>query len=144
MSPLNSARLQSDAASGDSRPPLRMPHSSPREVYLGEMSRFIYGSDSTVTKFTATLKVPQQPTAPQLELGGMDAVAPLRIRLNGKTVFEGPAEFGSRWTVKRIALPAASVTVGENSLEIENTGKGSVSSVPWFGIAYVRLKDMPK
>ena len=38
MSPLNSAGLQSDAASGDSRPPLRMPHSSPREVYLQEAS----------------------------------------------------------------------------------------------------------
>ncbi len=108
------------------------------------MSRFIYGSDSTFTKFTATLKVSRQLTAPQLEIGGMEAVAPLRIRLNGKTVFEGSAEFGSRWTEKSFTLPAASITVGENSLEIENTGKGSVSTLPWFGVAYVRRKDKPK
>jgi len=116
---------------------------SEASLYLGEMSRFIYGSDSSLTKFTATLDVPRQMTAPQLEIGGMDAVAPLRIRLNGKTIFEGSAEFGSRWTVKHFALPPASVLVGENSLEIENTGKGAVSTVPWFGVAFVKLKDKP-
>ena len=111
-------------------------------IFQGEMSRFIYGSLTTQTKLTATLDVKQDIPRPVLEIGGLEAVAPLRIRLNDQVIFEGTNAFlYDRWSVKAFPLDADLLRAGVNTLEIENTGNGPVSAVPWFGISFVRLRS---
>lgn len=111
-------------------------------IYLGEMSRFIYGSQSPQTKLTATLEVPNEMPRAVLDIGGLEAAAPLKISLNGAVILESKNTFiPDRWTVKVIPLKAGQLRVGTNTLEIENTGNGPVSAVPWFGISFVRLRS---
>ena len=114
-------------------------------IYLGEMSRFIYGSQTTNTKVGMTLKIADTIPNPILEIGGMEAAAPIKILLNGKVVYEGSNTFvADRWTTKTFPIPANTLTTGDNSVEIQNTGHGPVSAVPWFGVSYVRLRSEQK
>ena len=94
-------------------------------IYFGEMSRFIYGSQSPQTKLTATLEVPKEMPRAVLDIGGLEAAAPLKIRLNGVVILEGKNTFiPDRWTAKVLPLKAGQLRVGTNTLEIENTGNG--------------------
>ena len=106
------------------------------------MSRFIYGSQSQQTRLTVTLEVPNEMPRAVLDIGGLEASAPLKISLNGAVILEGKNTFmPDRWTVKVVPLKSGEVHVGTNTLEIENTGKGPVSAVPWFGLSFVRLRS---
>ena len=113
-------------------------------IYLGEMSRYIYGSETTITTLKTTLTVTDEIANPVLEIGGMEAACPLKISLNGSVVYEGTHAFvPDKWTVKTFPLPPAPLTAGEYIIEIHNTGKGPVSAVPWFGASFVRLRRGP-
>lgn len=81
----------------------------------------------------------------RVSIVGLEAAAPLKISLNGAVILEGKNTFlPDRWTVHVIPPKAGLLRVGTNTLEIENTGNGPVSAVPWFGISFVRLRSSPE
>lgn len=110
-------------------------------IYLGEMSRFIYGSETNNTTLKTTLHVTEEIANPALEIGGMEAAAPLKISFNGNVVYEGTHAFvPNKWTAKTFPLPPMPLPAGAYTIEIKNTEKGPVSAVPWFGVSDVRLR----
>lgn len=78
----------------------------------------------------------------------------VRIELNGKVLFEGKNEFAANaFKTRKYAIPAGTLTLGENTLVIVNTEeKGTVGMPPWFQVAacvigpenYVIRRDLHK
>jgi hypothetical protein len=112
-------------------------------VYKDEMSRFIFGSESQIRKFEVYMDVTKAFKKPVLEIGGMEAVAPVEIYMNDILIFKGSQHWGGNdeWSVRTFTIEPSNIKVGRNKLEILNTGIGPVSAVPWFGISFARLNE---
>ncbi|HWQ93123.1 MAG TPA: beta-N-acetylglucosaminidase domain-containing protein [Clostridia bacterium] len=78
----------------------------------------------------------------------------IAVRLNGKTVFEGPNQFSpDKFETRKLAIPENTLAQGENTLTIECREKeGSAGVPPWFQVAscaiapenYVVIRDIRK
>ena len=110
---------------------------------------------SMLAKFT----VQSVPTGPLfIHLKARDDDAPkacsIVVRLNGKTVFEGPNQFsGARFETRKLAIPGDTLLKGENNLTIDCSEKeGATGTPPWFQVAscaiapetYVVVRDIRK
>lgn len=114
--------------------------------YKKEPAHFLYGTMSNVTTATVTVRVKETMADPVLDIGGMDdnqpySKAPLEIRFNGKVIFSGKSTYPDQeWAVRTFALDPVDVRVGENIVEIKNTGHGPQGNIPWFGVSFVRIR----
>jgi hypothetical protein len=107
----------------------------------------------------AKFTVQTMPTEPLfVHLKARDDDAPkacsILVRLNGKTVFEGPNQFsGARFETRKLAIPGDTLVKGENNLTIDCSEKeGATGTPPWFQVAscaiapetYVVVRDIRK
>jgi len=91
---------------------------------------------------TASFGAPAWPDEPVLlwvraRLDDRNTPCPVRIALNGVTVFEGPNALAhDRWERRSFALPAEALQPGRNEVTFANTSsEGVVGMPPWFMLA---------
>lgn len=111
-----------------------------------ELCCVLYGAQSDATTAKITLNLREKPDNPVLQIGGMDdnqpfSKAPLEIKINNKIIFSGKNTYpNNEWAVQSFTVDPSDLKIGENIVEIKNTGLGPRGSVPWFGISFVRIK----
>ena len=110
----------------------------------------------TSSVMVAKFKISQVPAGPvTLELEGQDAItkwaagnqramsfqAKMKITLNGKEIYSGPADFvRGNWSRRSFEIKPGILQVGENSLEIANISQGFAFSTCYLLISDALLK----
>ena len=109
------------------------------------MSVWIYGTHTSWKAASTRFRVSPIPATNdyQLIVSGQDdeadAQCGIRIRLNGKTIYEGESPFVRfGWSTHTFRVPAA-LLGHENRLVIENTDPGYQGAAPWFMVNYAVL-----
>jgi len=104
---------------------------------------YIYAAPNGVrSTMSARFDVPALPAGPlalhvRARLDDRDTPCPIRISLNGLTVFEGPEAFAhNEWQWRAFELPDGALRAGPNELVFANTSaEGPVGMPPWFMLA---------
>jgi hyaluronoglucosaminidase len=110
------------------------------------LSVWIYGTNTAWKAASARFRVEPFPSASKYELivSGQDDEADnpcgIRIRVNGKTIYEGKCPFARLgWSTHTFAVPAEPLR-HENTLVFENTAPGYHGGPPWFMVNYVVVR----
>jgi hypothetical protein len=122
-------------------------------VYGGRTATWVYGQGSGYSSMAATFIVDQAaPGVARLTIEGMDsedrAKSPLRIGINGITLFEGASPFPNddlpldtgRWAALPLEFDAASLRPGVNTITITNLSQGTVGLPPFVALDYVVIE----
>lgn len=108
---------------------------------------WIYGVGSRNPAMWAILHLPEAPQKPMhLRLTGQDddkpGVVPMRITINGQTIFEGPNPFPERnWKEHNFAIPPGVLKAGENEIKIATTQPSWAADQGWIMIAECVVRE---
>jgi len=108
---------------------------------------FVYarptGSLSTLRASFSLQSVPESPLFLHLKARDDDGprACDIEVRLNGKTLLEGPSKFPSDgWQTQRIPIPAGLLKTTSNELTISNRQPaGEAGQPPWFMVAWCAI-----
>jgi tRNA A-37 threonylcarbamoyl transferase component Bud32 len=124
----------------------------PPSVYEGRTAVWVYGQGTSFASMTAPFRLAAQPAGTAtLTLAGMDsegaAKTPLRILVNGQTIFNGPdplpndySPSAGGWGAANWTFPASVLRPGENTLTIENLSPSSALGIPFIMIDSAQLR----
>lgn len=127
--------------------------SSGNTEYGGRTAAWIYGSSTQFSTMQATFNLQAQPQGTaQLSVEGMDsegaAKTPIRIRVNGTEIFNGPnplpdddlpLETGT-WATYTWRFDAGLLRPGPNTISISNLAPGSFGRPPFFMLDYAEIR----
>ncbi len=118
-----------------------------RSFYKNEMSTFIYGTESDHNEINVEFDSEVIFKQPVLEIGGMNdngkAYPTIEITLNEERLFLGKARFPSdEWGVSYFSLRNIKLNEKNNQLKIRIVGKGTRAGPPWFGVTYLRFREV--
>ena len=122
-------------------------------VYGGRTATWVYGQSSGHSQMAATfsLAAPGMGTA-SLTIEGMDsedaAKTPIRIAINGVTLFEGASPFpnddiplqSGRWSPASFFFDASLLAAGSNTITITNLAGGGVGLPPFVALDYAVVR----
>ena len=123
----------------------------PPSVYEGRTAVWVYGQGTSFASMTAPFRLAAQPGGTAtLTLTGMDsegaAKTPLRILVNGQTIFNGPDPLpndyspkAGAWGAANWTFPASVLRPGDNTLTVENLSPSSALGIPFIMIDSAQL-----
>lgn len=114
----------------------------PRKFGVRDLNYVYAAPNGARSTMSARFDVPALPAGPmalhvRARLDDRNTPCPIRISLNGLTVFEGPEAFAhNEWQWRAFALPDGALRAGPNELVFANTSaEGIVGMPPWFMLA---------
>jgi len=127
--------------------------SSGNTEYGGRTAAWIYGASTQFSTMQAAFNLQTQPRGTaQLKIEGMDsegaAKTPIRIRVNGTEIFNGPnplpdddlpLESGT-WASYTWSFDAGLLRAGQNTISISNLAPGSFGRPPFFMLDYAEIR----
>lgn len=127
--------------------------SSGNTEYGGRTAAWIYGSSTQFSTMQATFSLQTQPQGTaQLSVEGMDsegaAKTPIRIRVNGTEIFNGPNPLPDddlplatgTWATYTWRFDAGLLRPGPNTISISNLAPGSFGRPPFFMLDYAEIR----
>ncbi|MHC4442188.1 MAG: beta-N-acetylglucosaminidase domain-containing protein [Planctomycetota bacterium] len=110
---------------------------------------FVYAKPTTdKSRMQAEFQLDSVPSEPlflhlQARDDDFESACPIKILLNGKTIFKGASGFPDRdWATKKLAIPAGVLEAGVNGLVIANlASEGRAGMPPWFMVARIAIAN---
>ncbi|HUS15924.1 MAG TPA: protein kinase [Chloroflexia bacterium] len=124
---------------------------APPSVYEGRTAVWMYGQSSGFASMSAPFLLATQPTGTAtLVLSGMDSEdarkTPMRILVNGQTVFNGPNPLpndhspnAGNWGTATWTFPASVLHPGENTLTVDNLAPSAALGIPFIMVDAAQL-----